>query len=165
MWVWNRDQVIRSNLIAYNQDAQVWGWFAAEDERHWPRALQQPGAANPQRPQNETAADYQAERKDGAPTALTLEKLNLTFEGNLYAVLPGQGLFGWGPKWARHKEYATLDAVRADLNLESGRVVESLPFANVHARDFRLPPDSPALKAGCYPRGEVPGARLGAPGD
>lgn len=93
-WVWNHDQIIRSNLLAYNRDTQVWGWFAADDDPHWPRALQRPGAANPQRPQNDTAADYQAERKDGAPTALALEKLNLTFEGNLYAVLPGQGSFG-----------------------------------------------------------------------
>ncbi len=161
-WVWNHDQIVRNNLMAYNRDAQLWGWFAADDERHWPTALQRPGATNPQRPQKDLAADYPAQRKDGALAGLSLEKLNLAFEGNLYAVLPGQGLFHWGASWDRHKEYATLDAVRADLNLETGRVAESLPFANVHARDFRLPPDNPALKSGCYPRGEVPGTRLGA---
>ena len=161
-WVWNHDQIVRNNLMAYNRDAQVWGWFAADDERHWPTALQRPGATNPQRPQKDVAADYPAQRKDGAPAGLSLENLHLVFEGNLYAVLPGQGLFQWGAGWDRHKEYATLDAVRADLNLETGRVAESLPFANVHARDFRLPPDNPALKSGCYPRGVVPGTQLGA---
>ena len=161
-WIWNHDHVIRNNLIAYNRDAQVWGWFAAEDERHWPVALQRPGTTNPQRPQNDLAAEYQAQRKDGAPAGLSLEKLHLVFEGNLYAVLPGQGLFHWGPEWSKPRKYATLDALRSELNLESGRLVESFRFVNVHARDFRLPADSPALRAGCYPSGEVPGTKLGA---
>ena len=34
-------------------------------------------------------------------------------------------------------------------------------FADCFTRDFRLPPDSPVLKMGCYPQGEVPGAALG----
>jgi hypothetical protein len=76
-------------------------------------------------------------------------------------VHPGQGLFHWGLEWGRHKKYATLEDVRADLNLETGHVAESLPFANPHVRDFRLPPDSLALKLGCYPKGEVPGTKLG----
>ena len=29
------------------------------------------------------------------------------------------------------------------------------------ARDFRLPAESPALKMGCYPKGDVPGVKLG----
>jgi hypothetical protein len=161
-WVWNHDHAVRSNLMAYNRDAQVWGWFAADDERHWPVALQRPALPKPDRPKDDLAAEYQAQRKDGVPAGLSLETLNLVFAGNLYAMQPGQGLFGWGPRWARHKQYETLDALRAELKLETGRVIESLPFANTHARDFRLPPDSPALKLGCYPRGEVPGTKLGA---
>ena len=35
--MWNHDEVIRHNVFAYNRDAQVWGWFDREDERHWPR--------------------------------------------------------------------------------------------------------------------------------
>jgi hypothetical protein len=161
-WIWNHDETIRNNLIAYNRDAQVWGWFGTDDERHWPAALTKAGDKDRKKPKDDMAAEYQAKRKTGAPVGLSLEKLNLVFEGNLYAVQPGQVLFGWGPKWARHKQYETPDALRAELKLETGRVIESLPFANVHARDFRLPADSPALRAGCYPQGEVPGVKLGA---
>jgi hypothetical protein len=161
-WVWNHDHNIRNNLIAYNQDAQVRGWFAVDDERHWPLALQRLAAPKPDRPENDLAADYQAQRKDVAPAGLSLEKLDLVFEGNFYAAHPGQGLFHWGPEWDRHKKYTTLDDVRAELKLETGRVAESLAFANPHARDYRLPPDNPALKQGCYPRGDVPGTKLGA---
>ena len=41
-WVWNHDQTIRNNVLAYNRDAQVWGWFDVNDGRHWPAALQDP---------------------------------------------------------------------------------------------------------------------------
>ncbi|HYG34226.1 MAG TPA: right-handed parallel beta-helix repeat-containing protein, partial [Clostridia bacterium] len=34
--VWNHDQVIRHNIIVFNRDAQVWGWFDVKDNRHWP---------------------------------------------------------------------------------------------------------------------------------
>jgi hypothetical protein len=160
-WVWNHDHIIRSNLIAYNRDAQVWGWFDMGDGRHWPASLQAADGKERKQPKDDIAAEYQAKRRDNAPVGLSLEKLNLVFEGNLYAMAPGQGLFGWGAKWARHKQYATLDALRAELKLETGRVLESLPFANPHAYDFRLLAESPALQAGCYPQGEVPGVKLG----
>jgi hypothetical protein len=75
-------------------------------------------------------------------------------------LLSGPG--AWGAGWERQREYATLDAVRAELNFETGRMVESMPIASLHARDFRLASDNPALKEGCYPRGEVPGTQLGA---
>ena len=34
--VWNHDQTISHNIIAYNRDAQIWGWFDMKDNRHWP---------------------------------------------------------------------------------------------------------------------------------
>ena len=34
-------------------------------------------------------------------------------------------------------------------------------FKDAQAFDFRVPSDSPALKMDCYPRGEVPGVKLG----
>lgn len=162
-WIWNHDQTIRNNVIAYNRDAQVWGWFGTDDGRHWPAAMQEPGEKEKGKPEQDIAADYQTRRKDGSPAGLSLEKLKLALGGNLYALQPGQGLFNWGCGFFRHKRYETLDEVRKELNLEAGSVVAGpLPFANVRARDFRLPANSPALKAGRYPRGAVPGVQLGA---
>ena len=34
--VWNHDSTIRNNVLAYNRDAQTWGWFDISDDRHWP---------------------------------------------------------------------------------------------------------------------------------
>ena len=119
-WIWNHDETLRNNLVVFNRDAQVWGWFAAADNRHWPAALQDPAPTQPAKPAGDVAAGYQAKDNAGAPSGLTLEKLNLTLATNLFATQPGQGLFFWGPSWTRHKRYSTLDEVRAALNLEQG---------------------------------------------
>ena len=58
---------------------------------------------------------------------LTLEKLNITFENNLYDARPWQGLFHWGVDWKRHKEYSSLDDVRSELNFESGGQAAEFP--------------------------------------
>jgi hypothetical protein len=92
---------------------------------------------------------------------LTLEKLALSFEGNLYGARPWQGLFNWGVDWKRHKTYGTLDEVKSELKLERGGRAEELNIEGFPSRDFRVPADSPMLKTGCYPKGEVPGVRLG----
>ena len=84
------------------------------------------------------------------------------FANNLFAARPWQGLFNWGVPWLRHKKYARLDDVQAELKLEHGSRVAEFKFADYLTRDFRVPADSPALKMGCYPEGEVPGAKLGA---
>jgi len=34
--VWNHSITVRHNVLAWNRDAQVWGWFDVPDERHWP---------------------------------------------------------------------------------------------------------------------------------
>ena len=160
-WVWNHDQTIRNNVMAYNRNAQVWGWFDVDDGRHWPAALQEPDEKEKGHATQDLAADYQAKDKTGAPVGLTLEKLNLTFANNLFAARPWQGLFHWGVSWRRHKKYARLDDVQAELKLEHGSRVAEFKFADYLTRDFRVPADSPALKMGCYPEGEVPGAKLG----
>jgi hypothetical protein len=159
-WIWNHDQVIRSNVIAFNQDTQVGGWFDVRDQRHWPATLQQASSGGNERPPGDMAEAFQSQRLDGTPTGLSLEKLNLVFDGNLYAVQTGGVLFTWGTPWGRHRTYTTLDEVRAELQLESGHVIERLPFANYHARDFQLPADHPALTLQSYPQGEVPGVKL-----
>lgn len=84
--------------------------------------------------------------------------------GRLYAAQEGQGLFHWGVTWKRHKRYPTLDAVRRELKLEAGSRSVPFVFRDYLTRDFRVPPDSPALKMGCYPKGAVPCVQLGAVG-
>ena len=86
--------------------------------------------------------------------------MNITFENNLYDAQPWQGLFHWGVEWKRHKKYTSLADVRRELRFESGGNTGEFPIENYRSRDFRVPPDSPALKAGCYPRGEIPGTKL-----
>jgi len=71
--VWNHDHIIRNNVIALNRDAQTWGWFDIQDNRHWP-----------------------AQSGDGEADGLSLEKLALTLRDNLYFAGPGAELFNWG---------------------------------------------------------------------
>ena len=95
--IWNHDEVIRNNVLALNRDAQVWGWFDVDDGRHWPAALQEPARRRRAWPR----------RGEDAPPGLTLEKLAIRFENNLYDARPWQGLFHWGVDWKRHRTYAT----------------------------------------------------------
>ena len=144
--VWNHDIIVRSNVIAYNRDAQTAGWFATKDGRHWPLAMQAAAAA------------------EEKPGDLHLEKLGLVMDGNVYYAAPGQSLFQWGclfPGFSR-KVYGDLSEVARELGLERGSRVHELAFAgNGLILDFRLPADSPALAMGCYPKGSVPAVRLG----
>lgn len=159
-WIWNHDQIIRNNVLAYNHDAQSWGWFDVNDERHWPAALQE------QKPETATAqADiakaYGAKDKEGAPLGLSLEKLNIRFENNLFATTENQGLWNWGTTWKRHQKYTSLTNVQRELKLETGSRVAPFEFRDYLTRDFRVPANSPALKMNAYPNGEVPGVQLG----
>lgn len=134
--VWNHDSTIRNNVIACNRDAQTWGWFDVSDDRHWP---------------------VRAKSAD----ALYLEKLALTFRDNLYHTDAGQGLFNWGVPWKKCQRYSTLEQVQTELNLEQGSVSAPLTLCDFWALDLRVPADSQILKMDCYPRGEIPGVRLG----
>jgi len=138
--VWNHHITVRNNVLAYNRDAQVWGWFDVDDERHWPKSMQET---------NETTAE------------LTLEKLHLTFDGNLYGPGPGQGLFNWGVTWKRNEKYADLDVVRSQLSFEQDGKCGEVAFADIAKLDLRVPADNPAVKMRCYPQGSVPDVRLG----
>jgi hypothetical protein len=159
-FIWNHDEIVRNNVLAFNRDAQVWGWFDINDGRHWPAAMQEKKAETA-RPKQDVAADYQAKSKEGAPEGLDLPKLKLVFEKNLYWAATGEGLFNWGVPWKQHKRYGGLDDVRKELALENGGDVSEFKCGDFLARDFRVPADSPALKLGCYPKGAVPGVLLG----
>lgn len=157
--VWNHDQQIRSNIIAYNRDAQTWGWFDIDDGRHWPARVQEhrpdAGAAGA-----DIAKAYRADATK-VPPGLSLETLKIAFSGNYYAVLPGQQLFCWGTAWKKNRRYAGLDQVRDELALEQGSVQGEFQVADFARRDLRVAKDSAALRLGCYPHGEVPGVVLG----
>jgi hypothetical protein len=138
--VWNHDSMIRNNTIACNRDAQSWGWFDVSDNRHWPATV-------------------------GDDTdALCLEKLALTFKDNLYYADTGQELFNWGVTWKKCQRYSTLERVRAELNLEQGSASAPVMWCDFWALDLRVPAGSEAMTRGCYPRGEIPGVRLGTCG-
>jgi hypothetical protein len=159
--IWNHDERITHNVLALNRDAQVWGWFDTDDGRHWPALLQVPAEKGKGNASRDIAAAYQSKNKTGSPTGLSLEKLAISLNNNLYDARPWQGLFCWGVEWKRHKKYATLADARAELKFEKeGRAIE-LQFQDFSARDFRVSADSLLIKAGCYPRGDVPGVKLG----
>ena len=141
--VWNHDEIIRNNVLADNRDAAVWGWFDGDDERQWPRALQQ---------------------NKHKPGDLSLETLKLTFQSNLYTASDGQDLFHWGTDWRRHRYYSDLPTLSKELGLEQNSAVLPLLFADPAALDYRVPAGSPALERGCYPLGSVPGVLLGVKG-
>jgi parallel beta-helix repeat protein len=145
--VWNHDEEVHHNVLAHNEDAQVWGWFDVDDERHWPAPMQE--------------GKTQSARSDGGPIAPTLETLKLGHHHNLYYAAPGQGVLNWGTARRRNRRYASLDEARAELGLEDGSEVVDPQFADIATRDFRVPADSPLLKNGCYPQGDVPGVKLG----
>jgi len=136
--VWNHDHVIRNNVIAFNRDAQTWGWFDISDSRHWP-----------------------AKSGNSTTDELSLEKLALTLRDNLYFAAPGAELFNWGVTWKKNTRYQSLEQVRQELGLEQGSRIAEFVVKDFAALDFRVPANSPAVKMGCYPKGEVPGVKLG----
>jgi hypothetical protein len=161
--IWNHDETICWNVIAFNRDAQVWGWFDMKDGRHWPaRATErQPGqSGQPGRP-SDAANGHQTRPRDGRAEDLSLEQLRLSFAENVYFADAGQGWFAWGVTWGRHKRYSTLGEFRADLGIDQGGRVLDPAFANLNALDCRLGSDAMAILKECYPQGQVPGVSLG----
>ncbi len=157
--IWNHDEVIRNNILAHNRDAQVWGWFDIDDERHWPATMQMKHT-NVNVPRDR-AISYRGKEDKSPQTDLSLERLNITFENNLYAADETQGVFNWGTTWRRNKEYTSLEDVRRELNCEPGSILVPLELPGYMNRDFTLPVESPAFRLHAYPRGTVPGVELG----
>ncbi len=146
--VWVHNELIRSNIIAFNRDAQVWGWFDNRDDRNWPAAGQTPRVAA-----SAGGPDHQR---------LTLEDLRLRFEHNVYFASPGEGRFEWGPTWGRHKSYPTLTEFQSGLGIDSGSRVLDPGFSNISGRDFRLSRPTMETLRQNYPRGTIPACVLGS---
>ncbi len=150
--VWNHDQIIRHNVLAYNRDAQVWGWFDVSDERHWPKSMRLVV----------TPSGVSSDALTGTlQAALSLEDLRLMFESNVYCPNPGQDLFNWGVTWKKCKRYENLNAVRKDLLIDRRSEAAEFHVEDYARLDLRVRADSPAIKMECYPRGTVPDVRLG----
>ena len=160
--VWNHDQIVRHNVIAYNRDGQCWGWFDTPDGRHWPEAMKASMTQSRARPEADMAAEYAAKDRRGQPLGLTLEKLKLDHREKVYFAAAGQGLFNWGTKWAANRRYRSLKDVDGELKLEQASELADPRFADYFTRDFRVPPDSPAIRMKAYPQGDVPEVRLGS---
>jgi len=161
--VWNRNEVIRHNLIVFNRDAQVWGWFDVKDDRHWPsgQPLDTRGGAADAGKSEDTAEDDPSRTHEGHPRGVTLEDLALLFENNVYFAASGQVWFKWGTTWGRHSDYADLATFRSNLRIDQGGRVLDPGFADLARLDLRLSPATLAQVKGCYPRGPVPGVALG----
>jgi hypothetical protein len=161
--IWNHDELIRHNIIALNRDAQIWGWFDMKDGRQWPaKAVQgqaEPGvdASKP----GDIAGAYAARNSNGQPEGLTLEKLRLGFEENVYFAEPGQGWFEWGVTWGQHKSYAKLSDFQAELGIDKGSRVLDPGFANPSGLDYQLSAQAMTTVVHSYPRGPVPRVILG----
>ena len=139
--VWNHDELVEHNVIAFNRDAQIRGWFDMKDNRHWP-ATNGPTSAM------------------GA-SSLTLKDLRLRFIENVYFAAPGQGWFEWGPGWARHKSYPDLGSFQTELAVDARSRVVDPGFSDLLARDFRLNRQAMDRIQPSYPRSPVPGVLLG----
>ena len=152
--IWNHDEVVRNNIIAYNRDAQVWGWLDIPEARAWPRPVGiQASSAAPE----EVASTHPSSE---VPSGLNLEQLNLFFENNVYFATERQGGFNWGPPWRRHRNFKTLAEFQEALHVDGGSIVVEPPFADLLSHDFRLSQDAMARFGACYPRGAVPGVLL-----
>lgn len=161
--VWNHDQQIRHNIIAFNRDAQIWGWFDVKDNRHWPSANQakRDNLSKPAAQPENIAAPYLAKTADGHPEGLRLEELQLRFEKNIYYAAPGQGWFKWGPTWSRHQQFESLPEFQSILGIDSESRVLNPAFADFFQLDFRLEAGAIDSLKDSYPRGPVPGVMLG----
>ncbi|MBI2302101.1 MAG: right-handed parallel beta-helix repeat-containing protein [Armatimonadetes bacterium] len=160
--VWNHDQTVRHNLIAYNRDVQTAGWFDVLDASHWPAAMQAAKLRKAPDAWVEPPPGTDIDRLPERPKGLSLERLKLDLADNLFALKPGARLLQWGCAWRDPAYFERLDEVIRTLGLESGSRVTEAPFADWPSLDLRLPADHPAFAMGCYPQGEVPDVRLGA---
>jgi hypothetical protein len=161
--VWNHDETIRRNIIAYNRDNQIRGWFDMKDGRQWPAGTIEREASQGRVTSKpaDIAGPYASKNDETQPEGLTLEKLRLSFVDNDYFASAGQGWFAWGVSWARHKSYSTLGDFQSDLGIDKGSRALDPAFANLNALDCRLTPKVMEALKSCYPEGTVPGVILG----
>jgi Right handed beta helix region/Chondroitinase B len=160
--VWDHDSTIRNNIIAWNSENQIGGWFDNDPAYYWPKAMQEEALKPlPGKAAADMAAAYKAAEAAGRPADLTLEGLNLQVTGNLFATLDRQQVCQWGTSWRFHRIWKTAAQTAAQLPNFRGNLDATLTVADFTRLDLRVPAGSPAATNGCYPQGEVPGVTLG----
>ncbi len=161
--VWNHDETISRNIIAFNRNAQIWGWFDMTDGRQWPGGKLGTAANSVGDKSNagDIASPYAVKNNDGQPKGLTLEKLRLDFRQNVYFAGAGQGWFEWGVSWGQHKSYSKLSDFQTDLGIDQDCRALDPGFADLSALDLRLNPELMAAWRQNYPQEPVPGVTLG----
>ncbi|MHC4326118.1 MAG: hypothetical protein ACYSUX_17750, partial [Planctomycetota bacterium] len=55
----------------------------------------------------------------------------------------------------------SLEQVRQELGLEQGSKSAEFTVSDFSALDFRIPAGSNAIEMKCYPKGTIPGVKLG----
>jgi hypothetical protein len=151
--IWNQDEVIQHNIIAYNRDGQIRGWFDVRDNRHWPASGTNQVAG--------AGAVAKSGEPGSQPQGLTLEDLRLRFADNVYFAAPGQEFVVWGTTWGRHKSYPSLDDFQTDLRIDTGSKVLDPGFSDMLTRDYRLSRQVMDKLTQNYPHGPVPECVLG----
>lgn len=162
--IWNHDQIIRNNIMAFNRGAQAGGWFDIPDGRHWPASIRAtlPEKEKTSANNEDWAADYQAKDNTGQPKDITLEMLNFNIDNNYYwAANTNQVIFQWGAAWKFNVEYKDLPKLSKELNFESNGMIINPMFNDWQNLDFRVSENNPLIKNNFYTRGEVPRVKLG----
>lgn len=155
--IWNHNEVVKNNVMAFNKNSQVRGAFLNKIERMVPTALQKKQAESQRVDSMVLAAiEYQAKDEEGQPIGLSLEKLNIRVDNNVYWADTISTLYQWP-----EIRYKTLDEVRKDLKFEENGIVADPKFADWKKLDLRVPKDSPLIVRGCYPQGRIPGVKTG----
>jgi hypothetical protein len=159
--IWNHDEVVRQNVFFNNTRAQVnFGIKGINANRQIPERLQARNVDGKRTPPDQAtrdAAAYQDRSGVPQPAGLSLEKLSFSINGNVYWGGEAVPLMRWGSVLS----YGTLKDLRAGEGFEKDGAVLDPQFADWRKLDLRVPADSPLIKMGCYPRGEVPGVKLG----
>lgn len=155
--IWNHNEVVKNNILAFNHNSQVRGAFLNKIERMVPAALQKRETGSHSiDPMVLAAKDYQARDEQGQPVGLSLEKLNIKVDNNFYWGGTVPDLYQWGDL-----KFQTLDQVKENLKFEENGKIIDPQFADWKNLDLRVRKESPLLKLGCYPQGEIPGVKLG----
>jgi len=162
--IWNHDQVIRNNIMAFNKEAQLRGWFDVPDGRLWPDSIR---ATLPEKEKTSVsstdwAADYQAKDNIRQPKDITLEMLHFKINNNYYwAADTNQVIFHWGASWKHNIKYNDLAKLSNELNFEANGKIMNPMFNDWQNLDLRIPGNSILIKNDFYPQGKVPRVKLG----
>ena len=126
--IFNRNHVVRNNVIAYSQAFNVALWM--DTTFFGPH----PSGGDKSKPVSEDP-----------------RTLNLRFENNLLAALPGRPNYLYGASWrSKSRQPETPDAFASvsGLDISGSRAVADPGFRDARASDFSLLPASPARAVG-----------------